>query len=143
MAPSRAAEAENKPWTPSPTESAFSTVSADGELALRNAGKKSLAQELEDVMERNQSRNEDAPTIAENPVNDTVFTWIFSRSVEGFTSQITYAEAAELLKRAYEEPRNRDAPVRPELATDTALVVTIICSLLVLAVVGGSVKGWR
>ncbi|KAF4485545.1 hypothetical protein FAGAP_11608 [Fusarium agapanthi] len=133
MAPSSAVEAKNEPGTPSPTESAFSAVFTDGEVGVRNTGKKSLAQELEDVMERNKNSNEDAQTVAENPVKDTVFTWLFTREVECFTSFISYAEALELVKRVYEERHPQDGAQQPELTTAAALVVTIVCCLLALA----------
>lgn len=52
MAPSSAVEAESEQAPQYPTESVISTVSSDGEGTIRNIGRKSLAQEIEDVMER-------------------------------------------------------------------------------------------
>ncbi|KAF5637187.1 hypothetical protein F52700_4924 [Fusarium sp. NRRL 52700] len=127
MAPSSAFEAENEPGTLYPTESVSSTVSSDGEVTLRNIGRKSLAQELEDLVEReNRISNEDAQTVAANSVQHAIALWLFSREIEGFSSEITYDEALKLLKRVYEEQRNQDAPGLPE--PPAAIIVLALCN---------------
>ncbi|KAF5715710.1 hypothetical protein FMUND_6719 [Fusarium mundagurra] len=134
MAPSSAVEAENEPGTRSPTESVFSTVSVDSEAALPNVGRKSLAQEIEDVMERNQNRNEDAQTVAEDSLERAVLSWFLGRQVEVSPFEITMAEIFEMKKRIHKESREQDESEQPELTFATTLVTMIICSLLILAI---------
>ncbi|KAF5684393.1 hypothetical protein FDENT_6742 [Fusarium denticulatum] len=95
MAPSGAIKAENEPGSYSPTESVSSGVSANGEVTIRNVGRRSLAQEIEDCLEReNKNHNEDAQTVAEVSIEHALLNWFLGREVEvgGFPSEMTIAE---------------------------------------------------
>ncbi|KAF5611758.1 uncharacterized protein FTJAE_14163 [Fusarium tjaetaba] len=82
MAPSSTFGAENGPGPHSPTESVSSAVSVDSDIAIRNVGRKSLAQEIEDCLERKENRKEDTQTVAEVPIEHAVLNWFFGRQIE-------------------------------------------------------------
>ncbi|CVL07087.1 uncharacterized protein FMAN_15256 [Fusarium mangiferae] len=131
MAPSSAAEGENEQAPQSPTESVISTVSSDGEGAIRNIGKKSLAQEIEDVMEReNRNRNGDTQTVAESSVGHEILASFLGCPAEDLPSELTFHEILKIQERVQQE--KWDALGLPELTTTTILVSAIICCLLVL-----------
>ncbi|KAF5531111.1 hypothetical protein FNAPI_13383 [Fusarium napiforme] len=153
MAPSSRFRADNEPGPYSPTESVSSAVSADSEIAIRNVGRKSLAQEIEDCLERvgpqplyrslsqsanlqkeNENRNEDAQTAAEVPIEHAVLNWFFGRQIEDLPAELTISEIWEIKKRVHAEKHSQDGRAPPEISVTTTLVVMIISSLLILTV---------
>ncbi|KAF5600362.1 hypothetical protein FPANT_2488 [Fusarium pseudoanthophilum] len=135
MTPSRTFGAENESGPHSPTDSVSSTVSADSERATRNVGRKSLAQEIEDCLRReNENRNEDAQTAAEVPIEHALLNWFLGRQIEDLPSELTMSEIWEIKKRVYAEKRTRDGRAPPEISAATTLVVMIISSLLILTI---------
>ncbi|KAF5589477.1 hypothetical protein FPCIR_6784 [Fusarium pseudocircinatum] len=132
MAPASTFEAEDEPGPHSPAESVSSTVSADGEAAIRNVGRKSLAREIEDCLEReNRNRNEDTQPVVEFSIEHAVSNWFLGCQIEDLPSEPSIGEIWEIKKRVYAEKHNRDAP---EMTLATTVVAMIICSLLILAI---------
>ncbi|RBA15840.1 hypothetical protein FPRO05_12061 [Fusarium proliferatum] len=131
MAPSSAVEGESEQVPQYPTESVISTVSSDGEGTIRNIGRKSLAQEIEDVMEReNRDRNEDTQTVTESSVGHEILASFLGCPVEDLPSELSFHEILKIQERV--QPEKWDALGLPEPTTASILVGMTICCLLLL-----------